>query len=100
MTSMTAAATVTKLMAVFAAHGLPERVVTDNGPQFISQEFKDFMQRNGVVHILFKRAGGKGSADGQASTPARQVRNDGRAIVPLPGNLLPHTTHDHGSITS
>jgi len=72
MTSTTAAATVTKLMAVFAAHGLPERVVTDNGPQFISQEFKDFMQRNGVVHIQV--APYRASSNGLAKRAVQTVK--------------------------
>ena len=37
---------------LFAAYGLPEQVVTDNGPQFTSEEFKDFMKGNHIKHIL------------------------------------------------
>ena len=33
----TAAGTIAKLRHVFAVHGLPEKIVTDNGPQFTSQ---------------------------------------------------------------
>ena len=51
MSSTTAAKTITVLRDLFARFGLPRQVVTDNGPQFISDEFKDFMRVNGIKHI-------------------------------------------------
>lgn len=48
METTTATATIAKLRAIFALHGLPERVVTDNVPQFISQEFQDFLKKMGL----------------------------------------------------
>ena len=36
----------------FAQFGLPEIVVTDNGPGFASEEFEVFLQNNGIKHIL------------------------------------------------
>jgi transposase InsO family protein len=36
---------------MFAAYGLPEQVMSDNGSQFTLQEFADFMKRNGTKHI-------------------------------------------------
>ena len=35
----------------FAAFGLPEQIVLDNGPQFISEEFAAFMRQNHIKHI-------------------------------------------------
>ena len=32
-------------------YGLPEQVVSDNGPQFSSSEFSNFIRSNGVKHI-------------------------------------------------
>lgn len=43
--------TVEKLRSVFAAYGLPEVVVTDNGPQFTSTQFATFLSRNGIRHV-------------------------------------------------
>ena len=50
MASITAKATIQSLRNIFAQFGLPERIVTDNGPTFVSTEFKDFLQRNSVIH--------------------------------------------------
>ena len=36
---------------MFAAYGLPEQLVTDNGPQFTAEEFAVFLKRNGIKHI-------------------------------------------------
>ena len=51
MTSTTSARTIELLRHLFAAYGLPEQVVSDNGPQFISGEFESFMKNNGIKHI-------------------------------------------------
>ncbi|KAL1477324.1 hypothetical protein MTO96_035820 [Rhipicephalus appendiculatus] len=42
--------TVEKLRSIFAAFGLLEEVVTDNGPQFVSSEFAAFLSSNGIRH--------------------------------------------------
>ena len=50
--STTTERTIDELRSIFACHGLPEELVSDNGPQFRSELFKEFMQRNGVKHTL------------------------------------------------
>ena len=50
MTQTTTSKTVSLLRHLFAKYGLPEQVVSDNGPQFISDEFAQFMCRNGIRH--------------------------------------------------
>ena len=37
-----------QLSRVFATHGLPSRVKTDNGPPFNSKELRDYMNENGI----------------------------------------------------
>eukprot|EP00477_Mikrocytos_mackini_P000223 GAHX01000236.1.p1 GENE.GAHX01000236.1~~GAHX01000236.1.p1 ORF type:complete len:505 (+),score=69.11 GAHX01000236.1:395-1909(+) len=32
-------------------HGTPKRILTDNGPQYISTRFEDFCESNGIKHI-------------------------------------------------
>ena len=51
MKSTTAVATIQELRRLFAAYGLPEQLVSDNGPQFVSSEFVNFLKGNGVKHI-------------------------------------------------
>jgi len=48
MSSTTATKTIEELRRLFSAYGLP---VSDNGPQFVSQEFDLFMKMNGIKHI-------------------------------------------------
>ena len=52
MRSTTAQNTIDHIRLWFVAYGLPEEVVSDNGPQFISQVFSDFIKENGVKQIL------------------------------------------------
>ena len=51
MSSTTAQKTVNVFCSVFARFGLPELLVTDNGPQFVADEFYNFLKRNGIRHI-------------------------------------------------
>lgn len=50
--STTSANTIDKLRMLFASTGLPEEIVSDNGPQFTSHEFRDFTRQNGIKHTL------------------------------------------------
>ena len=50
MNRTTAVETIDVLRQWFAAHGLPEQLVSDNGPQFVSKEFKQFTSANGIKH--------------------------------------------------
>ena len=50
MTTTTAPKTIQELRWIFARFGLPENIVTDNGPQFVATEFADFTRRNGIKH--------------------------------------------------
>ncbi|KAL1446481.1 hypothetical protein WDU94_005427 [Cyamophila willieti] len=42
---------ITKLKQIFSCFGLPLTLVSDNGPQFTSKEFEDFMKYHGISHI-------------------------------------------------
>ena len=48
MDTTTSARTIEKLRTVFAQFGSPETVVNDNGAQFTSKEFQEFMSSNGL----------------------------------------------------
>ncbi len=47
MTVTTANKTIEVLRHLFARYGLPEQLVSDNGPQFTSDEFKHFCAPTG-----------------------------------------------------
>ena len=50
LSSTTTAKTIATQRHLFAAYGLPEQVVSDNGPQFTSEEFESFMRSNGIKY--------------------------------------------------
>ena len=47
----TSAGTIQKLRQMFATHGIPETIVTDNGSVFTSKEFNHFTDMNGIKHL-------------------------------------------------
>ena len=51
MTTTSAQCTIEELCRMFASYGIPEQLVSDNGPQFVSGCFEEFMKMNGVKHI-------------------------------------------------
>ena len=51
MKSTTAAKTVEKLRILFSQYGLPKQVVSDNGPQFVAEEFQTFLAQHGIRHV-------------------------------------------------
>ena len=48
----TAETTVSALQTFFSNFGLPEELVSDNGPQFTAQIFSDFCKFSGIKHSL------------------------------------------------
>ena len=43
--------TINALRCLFASYGLCQELVTDNGPQFTSEEMRLFLLQNGIKHI-------------------------------------------------
>ena len=46
----TAATTIQALKTFFSNFGLPDEIVSDNGPQFTAQQFQEFCKCNGIKH--------------------------------------------------
>ena len=46
----TTANVISKLKAIFARFGIPNEIVSDNGPQFSSSQFAEFMKTCGTMH--------------------------------------------------
>ena len=51
MSSTTVSKTMDVLRQMFAAYCLSDQIVSDNGPQFISDDFAMFTKMNGIQHI-------------------------------------------------
>lgn len=51
MSFTTTAKTIKHLQTLFARHGLPQQLVSDNGLQFTSEVFALFLQHNGVKYV-------------------------------------------------
>lgn len=47
---MTSEAIINKLKANFARHGIPDTLISDNGPQLVSQEFQQFCSNWNIEH--------------------------------------------------
>uniref|UniRef100_A0A5S6QAX4 RNA-directed DNA polymerase n=1 Tax=Trichuris muris TaxID=70415 RepID=A0A5S6QAX4_TRIMR len=75
MTSATATNTIKVLRELFATHGLPDSIVSDNGSQFKSDEFQTFCKNNLIRSILISPY--HPSSNGQAE---RMVQTTKRAL--------------------
>ena len=51
MTTKSTTKTVEELRSMFGRNGIPDQIVSDNGPQFIAAEFSVFVKNNGIKHI-------------------------------------------------
>ncbi|XP_058816377.1 uncharacterized protein K02A2.6-like [Topomyia yanbarensis] len=49
--TITSSTTIELMFETFARYGLPETIVTDNGTQFSSNQFREFCESLGIVHI-------------------------------------------------
>ena len=78
MNTATAIATVGKMRRIFATHGLPLTLVSDNGPAFVGEEFEQFVEKNGVRHIL--TAPYHPSSNGQAERMVRVFKESMKCL--------------------
>jgi len=51
MTTATSSSTIEVLQRLFAQFGYPRVLVSDNGPQFASKEFRQFLEHCGTTHL-------------------------------------------------
>ena len=79
MKATSAERTVQELRTLFARLGLPKQIVSDNGPQFTSGEFAEFMRQNGIRHI--RVAPYHPSSNGAAEKAVQTVKNSLKASI-------------------
>ena len=51
LNSTTSAGVIEHMKMIFSEHGIPEILMSDNGPQFSSSEFRDFAAKYGFDHV-------------------------------------------------
>ena len=52
MDTITSEKAIARLRSIFATHGLPQQIATDNGPTLTSEEFEKFTRHNGIKHTF------------------------------------------------
>ncbi|KFD46515.1 hypothetical protein M513_12600, partial [Trichuris suis] len=103
MRDTTASRTVSEMRRIFATHGIPEVLVTDNGPQFVSEEFSSFCIQQGVNHVTTApyMPHSNGQAERFVDTLKRALaksRNDkGTTLEKLNNFLMTYRTTPHPS---
>ena len=70
---LTSAAIIVRLKSIFATHGIPEVVMSDNGPQFASAEFQKFTNEFGFTHTTSSPRFPQ--AKGEAERAVQTVKN-------------------------
>ncbi|XP_055838569.1 uncharacterized protein K02A2.6-like [Episyrphus balteatus] len=85
MKRITSSFTIRALREVFARFGLPNTLVSDNGTNFTSKEFSDFLISNGIKHKLSSPA--HPATNGQAERFVRILKDGLRSSVNDPGDL-------------
>jgi len=71
--STTSKAIINHMKSIFARHGIPTTVVSDNGPQYSSREFKEFASDWGFQHVTSSPI--HPSANGEAERAVRTVKS-------------------------
>ena len=73
MESTTAETTIKHLRQIFATHGLPRQIISDNGPQFVSATFQKFCEARGIQHT--KTAPYSPRSNGEAERLVQTFKN-------------------------
>ena len=65
-----------KLKANFARHGIPDMLISDNGPQLVSQEFKKFCGSLNINHVTSSAGNSKqnGAAEAAVKIAKRMMK--------------------------
>ena len=73
LSSTTANAVVNQFKAIFSEHGIPEKVISDNGPQYSATEFVEFSEQYGFTHVTSSPMYAR--SNGQAERTVKTVKD-------------------------
>ena len=79
MSTSTSATTIENLRVMFATHGPPDVLVSDNGSCFTCQEFQEFMRLNGIKHV--RSSPFKPASNGQAERAVQIIKQGLRCVT-------------------
>ena len=95
MSSTTAGWTINILRELFATFGIPQQLVSDNSPQFVSKESKQFMIANGVKRIRSSpyHPASNGAAERMVQTLKLVLKADNKRGIPIQKSLANFLLH-------
>ena len=102
MSTVTSSATISKLKMLFAQFGLPDTIVSDNGPSLVSQEFESYLTQYGILRHITS-APCHPASNGLAERAVQLVKNglkkdaDGTLSERLGRILLNYRVIPHGT---
>lgn len=90
LTSMNSRATIESLKSIISTHGIPDCIISDNGPQFASKEFYEFTKEYGFSHITSSPRYPK--ANGEAEHAVKTIKTMWSKSADPHKSLLSHRT--------
>ena len=85
MQGTTSKRTIEEIRKIFSTHGIPEVIASDNGKNFASQEFKEFMDENSIKHMFTHpyHPSSNGLAERTVQTLNKALRSNSESNIEL-----------------
>ena len=100
--SVTASQIISRLEKIFAFHGLPVTITSENGPQFRSEEFERYHVDNGILHRKatpqWAQANGEVERQNRSLLKSMRIAQAEGKNCSLPCKIQNNSSHCHGSL--